>query len=58
LAPAPAEIWNAQIEYRRGLRFSSLADGELRVGLGMDNAKGPVRNPVDVRGFVEWRQAL
>ena len=58
LAPGPAEIRNVELEYNRALDLGRLGRGRLRVGLGLDDSSGPVRNAADVRGFIEWRQGF
>jgi hypothetical protein len=58
LATGPAEVRNIEVEYNRGLKFETIGNGRLRIGLGFDDASGAVRRSSDVRGFIEWRQGF
>lgn len=53
ISPTGDDLDNVELEYNRGFKW-----GQVRLGLGYDDFKGPTTVDSEFRGFLEWRQNL
>ncbi|MDW8260107.1 MAG: capsule assembly Wzi family protein, partial [Gammaproteobacteria bacterium] len=56
LSPRPAELSNVEFQYNRRVMVNGADLGQVQLGIGFDDARGPIREAADVRGFLQWRQ--